>query len=331
MTYWCRMPRSCPPIRAARSRPTLDGALATDLAKVPDGAAKSSGIALGQAAARYYIQLRSTDASHMAPFGPNPRGPAVNPGDYQYTAPFNSPGAPFNGGAIAVPDWQDMTTFVVRTVTQFVPPGPNPVGSAAFMADLAEVTTLGAATGSTRTADQSQIGTFWLENPPLQWNRIARTVATPKAMNGWDAARMYALLNLAMADGYIVYAQVGNAFNFWRPVTAIHDADPSSTWTEFAFPTPPSRDYVSGHSMEAGIGATVLASVLGSDTASFAATSTSLPNVTRNYTSFSAAAAECAVSRIYVGYHFRKSTMDGLALGDTMANYTVATALLPAH
>ena len=135
---------------------------------------------------------------------------------------------------------------------------------------------------------------------------------TPKNLNGWDAARMYALLNLAMADGYIVYAQVGNTFNFWRPVTAIHYYDPASTWQEFGFPTPPTREYASGHAMVAAAAATVLKDVLASDAASFSATSTSLPNVTRSYTSFSAAASECAVSRIYIGYHFRKSTTDGL-------------------
>lgn len=305
----------------------LDHALASDLATVPDGAAKTSGIALGQSVARYYIQLRAADAAHMAPFGPNPRGPAVNPGDYQYTAPFNSPGAPFNGGSIAVPDWQNLAPFVLRTTTQFAPPGPNAVTSAAFAADLAEVKALGAATGSTRTADQTQVALFWAENPPLQWNRIARTAVTPKNLNGWDAARLYALLNLAMADGYIVYAQVGNTFDYWRPVTAIHASDPTGNWQELGFPTPPTREYTSGHSMVAAAAATVLQNVFGSDTASFAATSTSLPNVTRSYASFSAAANECAVSRIYIGYHFRKSTVDGLALGSAMGRYAATSAL----
>ncbi len=309
----------------------LDAALATDLAKVPDGAAKTAGIALGQAAALYYIQLRSADAPHMAPFGPNPRGPAVKAGDYQYTAPFNSSGPPFNGGSIAVPDWQNITPFVVRSTTQFVPPGPNAVTSAAFTADLADVKALGAATGSTRTADQTQQALFWAENPPLQWNRIARTMATAKNLNGWDAARMYALLNFSMADGYIVYAEVGNTFNFWRPVTAIHYYDPTSTWQELGFPTPPTRDYASGHSMVAQAAATVLKNVFASDAASFAATSTSLPTATRSYTSFSSAASECAVSRIYIGYHFRKSTTDGLALGDAIGNYTTTSVLAAAH
>lgn len=312
---------------AGSQKAYLDGALAADLAKVADGPAKTSGIALGQAAASYYIQLRASDAAHMVPFGPSRQGNGTLAGQYQYTVPFNSPGAPFFGGSIGVPDWQNMQTFVLKSTTQFTAPGPYAPSSAAFQTDLAEVKALGAAVGSTRTADQSQIALFWAENSPLGWNRIARTVATAKALNGWDAARLYALLQLSLADSYTVYSQVGDTFNFWRPVTAIHFYDPTSTWQEFGFPTPPTRDYVSGHSMEGGAAAAVLRTVFGGDAASFSTTSTSLPNVTRTFTSFSQAADENAMSRILIGFHFRKATIDGKALGDAIGSY-VATSIM---
>ena len=312
-------------------RTFLDNALATDLARVADGPAKTSGIALGQAAARFYIQLRAGDAPHLAPYGPSPKGNGTLPGEYQYTLPFNLPGAPFFGGSIGVPDWQNLTPFVLRSTTQFVPPGQNAVTSAAFQADLAEVKALGAAVGSTRTTDQTQIARFWSENSPLMWNRIARNASLPRAQNGWDAARLYALLNFALADTYIVYAEVGNTFNFWRPVTAIHYYEPSSTWQEFGFPTPPTRDYTSGHAMEGGAAAAVLRSVLGTDSVSFSTTSTALADVTRSFTSFTQAADENAVSRIFIGYHFRKSTVDGKALGDSIGSYTATTALVAVH
>ena len=307
----------------------LDAALATDLAKVADGAAKTAGIALGRQAAQFYIQLRSADAPHMAPFGPNPKGNGTLAGQYQYTVPFNSPGAPFFGGSIAVPDWRNLTPFVLRTTTQFVPPGPYSPTGPEFAADLAEVTALGAATGSTRTADQTQLADFFSENSPLMWNRIARAAAASKTLDGWQLARMYALLNLALADGYIVYAQVGEQYDFWRPVTAIHFNDPASTWQEHGFPTPPTRDYTSGHSMEGGAAAAVLQAVFASDTVAFNATSTSDPGVTRSYASFSQAANDNALSRIYIGYHFRKSIVDGKALGASIGSYVAATALKP--
>ena len=309
----------------------LDAALVSDLAKVPDGAAKVSGIALGKAAAAFYIQLRSADAPHMAPFGSNPKGQGAVAGAYEYTAPFNSPGAPFFGGSIAVPDWQNMTPFVVKTTSQFTVPGPFSVNSPEFAADLAEVTTLGASTGSTRTADQTDLATFFSENSPLQWNRVAHTVATAKGLNGWDQARLHALLNLSLADAYIVYAAVGEQYNFWRPVTAIHFNTPTSTWQEFGFPTPPTRDYVSGHSMQGGAAAAVLQSVFGTDTVTFSTTSTSDPGVTRSFASFSQASDQNALSRIYIGYHFRKSTVDGKALGASIGTYVASNALRPSR
>ena len=213
----------------------LDSALAADLAKVAEGTVKTSGIELGKAAARFYLQLRAGDAPHMAPFGPNPKGNGALAGQYRYTVPFDSPGAPFFGGSIAVPDWREMTPFVVRTTTQFAPPGPYDPASAAFAADLAEVRALGATTGSTRTADQTEMADFFSENSPLMWNRIARSVAAAKSLDGWQRARLHGLLNLALADGYIVYAAVGEQFNFWRPVTAIHFVDPRARGRSTAF------------------------------------------------------------------------------------------------
>jgi hypothetical protein len=308
----------------------LDAALVSDLAKVPEGPAKASGIALGKAAAAYYVQLRSADAAHMAPFGPNPKGQGTVAGAYQYTVPFNSPGAPFFGGSIAVPDWLNITPFVLKTTSQFAVPGPNSATSPEFAADLAEVTSLGAATGSTRTADQTELATFFSENSPLQWNRVAHTVAASKGLNGWDEARLHALLNLSLADAYIVYAAVGEQYNFWRPVTAIHFNNPTSTWQEFGFPTPPTRDYTSGHSMQGGAAAAVLKSVFGADTATFSATSTADPGVTRSFSSFSEAADANALSRIYIGYHFRKSIDDGKALGSKIGQYVASQALAKA-
>ena len=307
----------------------LDAALASDLAKVPDGSAKSSGITLGQAAAAYYIQLRSADAPHMMPYGPNPKGQGAVAGAYEYTVPFTSPGAPFFGGSIAVPDWQNLTPFVVKTTSQFAVPGPYDPTSSNFAAELLEVTMLGAATGSSRTADETDLATFFSENSPLQWNRVAHTVGSAKLLNGWDQARLHALLNLSLADAYIVYAAVGEQYNFWRPVTAIHFTNPASTWQEFGFPTPPTRDYVSGHSMQGGAAAAVLQSVFGTDTVSFSATSTAAPGVTRTFASFSEAADENALSRIYIGYHFRKSTVDGKALGASIGSYATSAAMRP--
>jgi hypothetical protein len=87
---------------------------------------------------------------------------------------------------------------------------------------------------------------------PDRWSRIARTVATEKGLNQWENARLFALLNMALADGYIAMAASKNDYNFWRPVTAIHSGGDTS-WTPLV-PTPPDQDYPSGHSIEGGVG-----------------------------------------------------------------------------
>ena len=151
--------------------------------------------------------------------------------------------------------WENVTPFVLQDNAQFRPGPPYAITDAAFKADLDEVKSLGGDgtnTPSARTADQTQIAMFWLESSPLKWSRIARTVATNKGLNTWENARLFAVLNMALADGYVAMAASKNHYNFWRPVTAIQSGgDPS--WTPLQ-PTPPDQDYPSGHSIEGGSG-----------------------------------------------------------------------------
>ena len=141
----------------------------------------------------------------------------------------------------------------------------------------------GITTPSTRTAEQTEIAHFWVESSPLAWNRIARTVARSERLDLWENARLFGLLNMALADGYIGSFDTKYHYNYWRPVTAIREAatdgnprtiaDP--TWTPLVT-TPPIPDYDSAHSVEGGAAAAVLARVLG-NRVSFTACSLTLP------------------------------------------------------
>ena len=179
----------------------------------------------------------------------------------------------------------------------------------------------GKTTPSARTENQTQIAWFWLENSPLKWSRIARTVATEKSLSQADNARLFALLNMALADGYVAMASAKDYYNFWRPVTAIHYGGDTS-WTPL-MTTPPDQDYPSGHAIEGGAGAGVLRRLLG-DQINFKDCGTTLPAgsrcddqtpAMRTYTSFTQAADENAYSRVLIGFHFRKSTEVGTAYG----------------
>jgi hypothetical protein len=297
---------------------------AAALALIPDSPAKTQGIALGEAAARAILARRATDGA-VGPFLNFACPQDTAPGEYQCT-----PGTPF----IAFEVWANVTPFVLQDSSQFRPGPPYRVGSKKYADDFNEVKSLGgdgSTTPSLRTADQTEIALFWWENSPLKWNRIARTVSRGQGLDPWENARLFGLLNVALADGYIAMADSKNHYNYWRPVTAIRNGDADGnpdttgdpTWTPLRG-TPPDQDYVSGHGIEGGAGAEVLKQFFGTDRMRFQDCSASLPTgstcgdpspVLRSYATFSQAAAENAYSRILIGYHFRKSVEEGTDYG----------------
>jgi hypothetical protein len=239
---------------------------------------------------------------------------------------------------------------VLQDSTQFRPRPPYAVTEPAYTADYNEVKALGgdsSTTPSARTADQTAIALIWWESSPLKWNRIARTVAVTRGLTLWEHARLFALLNMALADGYIAMADAKNHYHFWRPVIAIQqgetDGNPATTgdptWTPLR-PTPANSDYPSGHAIEGGAAAEVLTQVFGTDQINFQDCSMTLPEgstcndpapVRRSYTSFSQAADENAYSRVLIGFHFRKATEAGTAYGRKIGERAVTLALPPVH
>jgi membrane-associated phospholipid phosphatase len=213
-----------------------------------------------------------------------------------------------------------------------------PLTSDAYADAINEVQAVGSATSTTRTAEQTQIGTFW--NPPIQnfWNQIAQTVALAHGTGLATTARLFAALNLSLADSAIAFYDGKYAYRVWRPVTAIRLADTDDnpdtiadpSWLPLAGTTPADPSYPGAHSTISAAAADVLARFFG-DRQSFAVTSPALPGVTRSFTSFSSAAEEAGVSRIYAGVHTRLDHVAGVTLGRDVADFVLHEALLPAH
>jgi hypothetical protein len=210
--------------------------------------------------------------------------------------------------------------------------------SAEYAADYNEVKAVGELNSATRTAEQSEIARFWYEGSPNGWNRIARVVAAQRGLDTWRNARLFGLLNFAMADGFIAGFDSKYFYDFWRPITAIRagatDSNPATVadpaWATFLV-TPAAPDYPSTHSVLGAAAAETLASFFGADTISFTTTSGApFPGITRSYTSFSQAARENADSRVYAGIHFRSACRDGLIQGTRGGRYVVEHALRPA-
>ena len=309
------------------------------LAAITDGTPKTQGIVVGHAAAATVLALRVADGSD-APLQDFDYPQGTKPGEYRFT-----PGFPFLGG----PNWPDVTPFVLRDSSQFRPGLPYAVTSRKYTADFNEVKYLGGdgvTTPSARTPEQTQIALFWVKSSPLGWNRIARTVATAAGLDPWANARLFGLLNMALADGYIAGFDAKFHYNYWRPITAIQlaatDGNPNTeadpTWTPLAL-TPPIPDYPSTHSVEGGAAAQVLERFFETDDISFRTCSLTLPlpieqcggsqEVQRTFASFSHAAEENGVSRIYVGFHFRKAVEEGIAQGRKIGNRAVNHFLRP--
>ena len=232
--------------------------------------------------------------------------------------------------------------------SQFRPGPPYQIRSKKYAADFNEVKAFGGdgvTTPSARTPDQTQFGLFWIESSPLTWNRIARNVSANRGLDLWENARLFGLLNLAVADGYIAHFDGKYHYKFWRPVTAVHLADTDGnpdtvgdpTWTPLQqnYPTP---DYPSGHSTAGGAASQALEEFFGTDNISFSSCSLTLPvgsrctdpsPVFRTYQSFSQAAEENAFSRILIGIHFRNAVEEGVKLGRKIGKRTANLYLRP--
>ena len=306
---------------------TIDATYATELANVPDGPAKDQGVRLGDQVATDLLAIRANDRPSATP---PPFVPGTAPGDYQPTPP-NFPTPVFT-------TWGQVTPFVLDSAGEFRPAPPPPLTSEEYADALNEVQAVGSATSTTRTAEQTEIGKFW--NPPIQnfWNQIAQEVALVHHSDLPTTARLFAALNLSFADSAIAFYDAKYTYQLWRPVTAIRLADTDGNpdtvadpnWLPLSGNTAADPSYPGAHSTISAAGADVLASFYG-DAQHFALTSPALPGVTRSFTSFSAAAEEAGVSRIYSGQHTRLDHVAGLGLGHQVAGFVLRNALLPAH
>lgn len=308
----------------------FDTLLATQLAAIPPGPAKTKGIEIGTAAAAAMLASRAGDgsATPTAPYTPGP-----NPGDYQFTPPFDGP--PFNGFADAVL-WGKVKPFAMKNGGQFRCDPPYKIADIEYTFDLNEIRALGALHSNERTEGQTDVALFWYENSSFGWNRIARTLAAQHSDSLLGHARLFALLNTALADAYISSIEAKYVYNFWRPITALRLAAtdgndltaPDPGWEPLLL-TPPVPDYPSAHACAGGAASVVLAAFFGdAQTFTFQTTmSFPFPQLQpRTYHRISDAAKENAISRMLVGIHFRQACRVGLEQGRAVGKWVVQHA-----
>jgi hypothetical protein len=300
-------------------KPALDQLLASDLATIPQSGAKQDGIRVGHDAAERMLTIRANDGSSAAPplFTPG-----SNPGDYQLTPPlFAQP---------VFTHWAKVTPFVLHDAEQFRPAAPPSVKSVAYATAVNEVKSLGQDVSTTRTPEQTLIARFWAGPIWTTWNEIAENAALAHGTDLVRTASLFANLNLAFADSAIAFYDAKYAFQLWRPVTAIREANTTGnpltiadpTWTPLAT-TALDPSYPGAHSTISAAGALILASFFGDE--KVAVTSDVVPGVVRAFDSYDDIAVEAGLSRIFAGQHTRLDHIAGLQLGHSVAELILDT------
>jgi membrane-associated phospholipid phosphatase len=333
--------------------------LAEDLSHVPDGAAKEAGLAIGRFAASAILQRRDGDGSEQPEQDVNV--------DY---VPGNAPGEwrqdPISQRPVALGvTWGEVAPFVLASVKPFRVPPPPPLQSREYAIAFDEVQHVGRETESARTADQTLAAIYWAYDgtpslcaPPRLYNQIALTIAAGMGSDAMDQARLLALINVAMADAAIAIWESKYHYKFWRPVTAIREADegtgptgigdrndktvgdprfsplgaPASNLSGKNF-TPPFPSYPSGHAGFGGALFQMLRNFYGTDDIPFTFVSDELNGVTRgndgnvrpllprSFDTLSQAEDENGQSRVYLGIHWSFDKEAGIAQGRRVADY----------
>jgi len=312
-----------------RFQAQLDAQLLQVLAQIPEGADKAQGISIGQAVADRILALRSNDGAHAQPI-PFVFGNA--PGDYQSTPP-NFPRQP------QFTHWSRVTPFALARANQFRPGSPPALTSDTYSDAFDEVKALGIVNGTAGSADEALTGRFWNGAIQNYWNEITQTAALAHHLTTAQSARLFALLNLTLADGVIAFYDAKYTYTFWRPVTAIRAADTDNNpetladpnWLPEVINTAPDPSYPGAHAVISAGGAAVLISVLDKDEFDFNVTSEVMPGVERSFERLSAAAEEATVSRIFAGAHFRFDLTTGQRLGRDVADFVVDNFLTRRH
>jgi hypothetical protein len=304
---------------------TLDAAYAASLAQLPEGTAKTRGIAFGTRAADNLIRLRANDGRNAPILFTQPPAPGV----WRPTPPAFLP--------MAVPWLGFVTPLLVRSATQFAPPGPPALTSARYTRDFAEVKALGSLTSTVRTPAQTSTARFFSGNALVQFNAALRDQVTVRHLDIVDAARMFAAVDMSVADAIISVWHAKYRFGFWRPITAINLADTDGNPATVADPswvpmiaTPAYPEYPSGYVAFASAVSQGLADVFDTRHLELTLISTAVPDV-RHYDSGNALREDVVDARVWLGIHFRTADMASRELGVRLADWALDHYFQPVH
>lgn len=327
----------------------LDAFRAESLAAIPDGQAKLAGIRIGWVAANQLIRMRSGDGL-TTPIGTTSTFPTLpaGPGVWRLTPPFAAPQTPWVA---------NVKPFILDNVDRLLPPPPPALTSSTWVDGFNEIKSIGEATSTARSADQTAVARFWTANVIRQYNQVGREVATSRSLDVADAARLFAMIDVVAADAQISVMRAKYKYLFWRPVTAIDptaikpggdgfgsvpgsgDGNPLTVekagWRPL-IATPNHPEYPAAHGSLTSAMAQVLSAFLGTNAINvqihgFSATGAAGNlDAVRTFATADDLRTEIVNARVWAGLHYRFSGEAGVALGRSVAQYDLAHAFGPA-
>jgi len=298
----------------------LNTAMASYLATISQGAAKSDGIKIGQDVAARIVAERKVDGSDA----PDAYRPKTRPGMYVPT--------PITASSM----WPNVKPFAMTSPSQFRPAPPIALKSDEWAADYNEIKSLGGKSGSKRTPRQTEDGHFWLITGPVGYYPILRQLVAAKSMDLVDSARFMALASTAVADTFVAVFDAKYHYDFWRPITAIRNGDQDGNdaterdagWQPLNA-TPMHPEYPSQNGINAGAASGVLEAIFGKEPEGFVATDINDARLSRRFASFAQMDLEQKEVRIWGGIHFRNSLDVGDEMGKKIAAHLVANYMKP--
>jgi len=299
------------PALPALPRAQLDAAYASDLAAIPDGAAKSAGVAAGEDAARAMLAARASDGRY---------------GSFTFVAGSGLGGWVPTSGIIDPSAWvARVRPFVLESQSQFRTDGPQALSSGAYAQDYNEVKRLGRLNSEYRTERQTAIALFHTASPIELWNRTLREITAGDGTV--EQARLFAMATMAGADSIINTWDDKAFWNFWRPITGIRagDADGNaatagdSGWTS-QIPSPPYPDHPSGYTAVTTGMLLGAAEALGTKHLDF---TIQRPGTTTRlqYRHLDEAIRDVVDARVWLGIHFRTADVQSMVLARKVTHW----------
>ena len=312
-------------VLVAYSAAGLDGSLDAALALLPDSQAKTDGVAYGELAAQNLIDLRAHDGRNAPVLFTTPPAPGV-----WRPQPVQPPTSP-STAEFLTPWLGGVTPLMLRSGAQFGEPGPPPaLTSARYTRDFNEVKSLGAVNSTTRTAEQTETALFFSGSAFVQTNDALRDQVKVRDLDIVDAARMFAAVDMTVADALISVWHAKYRYGFWRPITAIQLADTDGNPLTTADPTwqpllatPPYPDYVSGYTGIICSFAEALKQTLDTRHLQLTLISTAVPGAKRTYDSGRTLCGDVLQARIWLGIHFRTADTEAAKMGRRVADYAL--------